>query len=442
MFSFVVSGLLLILSSLQAKQMRESPLTHTQSTLGIYTLIRKEKILDVSAALDRLAPEFKRNFSLVHNSDSLQKSTFQNPRALLSSDDGTVFVSFNGDQKKDGYYDLEFLEYIRGKVHMRSLHFDPEQKADPIMYVSRDLHGGRKLKGVDCSGCHGNQDNLIPSWRPAVGSISNLPEYEDTYRGVYADAIVNSEHRNNKLAEQAAVAEDKLQSFFDSAENHDRYNQLTDLRKSYTPRNASQKVSPALHNMALSYRLQRLNADRLARVVFQRQDFDRIKYFLLQASLNCKRGANFEDFMKLPQIIDFYAESSDPGGGTDETRNAIRQNPFAAHFFNSEIFAAFLIYYDDELRKNFSIRWLNPKDQPAVFLKRAGLDENVEQTALDSFPAIPAVLGATANAILFNDSRKGISFLTTFNTIRNEDYKKGEDLCAKVSELIRDKKFF
>lgn len=73
-------------------------------------------------------PEDLRNHTFVHHSQSLQQSSFENPRAIVFGQTGHFIFTFNGDPKHSGYNSIEAVSYnpAKGEYDFREIAFKKE----------------------------------------------------------------------------------------------------------------------------------------------------------------------------------------------------------------------------------------------------------------------------------------------------------------------------
>lgn len=78
---------------------------------GIAHLVQTQKITTIDDLLPKLPEQFRRGYTLVYNSRSLQDASPLNPRALVYGTTGKTIVAFNGDPSEKGHNSLEVMEY-------------------------------------------------------------------------------------------------------------------------------------------------------------------------------------------------------------------------------------------------------------------------------------------------------------------------------------------
>jgi hypothetical protein len=107
----------------------------------------------IEAALDLLPPAMRSNFTLMHDSRSLQGSSMLDPRAILFSEDGSFFVTFNGNPSQSGYAELEMMQFREStkKFEFRVISFSPG--SSPVVSEANPAR---------CLTCHGSDP--IPIW--------------------------------------------------------------------------------------------------------------------------------------------------------------------------------------------------------------------------------------------------------------------------------------
>lgn len=120
------------------------------STFGFKNLVEtidREKITTIEALLPKLPGRLRSNFTLVHESESSQGASPENPRVLLFGDDARLLVAFNGASDHGGFQALEVIEATDlGPLEFREITFDGK-KSPKVSPANPER----------CTGCHGVQ---------------------------------------------------------------------------------------------------------------------------------------------------------------------------------------------------------------------------------------------------------------------------------------------
>jgi hypothetical protein len=279
----------------------------TEMTIqDLYELSLQKKT--IPATLDSLPDIFKNNFTLIYNSPSMQGSTFQHPRALLSNEDASLVITFNGDPEQRGYNHLEAVQFVKeeGRWEFYDLNFegDTPQLSSPNPGV--------------CMSCHQYPGRTTadprPNWEPynlwpnSYGSLGGeldpaRPENADAYYS--KPRLLNAESLLPGFLERQNQESDQLICFIrrqvmgqkdecapDSHDSYDRYRNLN-LNMS----NRKVRINAGLHE--LSGHLAKNNFVRVLRLMKEQPYYDSVKYvlgaYLLAYSYN-RVGKELIDF--------------------------------------------------------------------------------------------------------------------------------------------------
>ena len=165
----------------------------------IQAWLNSENPHSIEEFLSKLPDDELRNFTLMHDSKSLQQASAQSPRAILYGDDGQWVIAFNGDSSQGGGDTVEMM--IRDEsTHSYGFH----------ELSFRDGHPVLKLNSRRCELCHGIPTRPIwdhyQEWTGAYG------EHDDQFSQTELDAMAK---------------------FIAAAPVHPRYRYLKDLEKGY-----------------------------------------------------------------------------------------------------------------------------------------------------------------------------------------------------------------
>jgi hypothetical protein len=138
----------------------------------------------VEEVLPLLPESFRSNYTLMHSSQSLQGSSYENPRAIMFGENAKLICSFNGDPSHRGYDSLECIQFRdkERKFDFRQIQFPTsENKLTKVAFSE----SGRTTDGaISCSMCH-TQDPR-PNWEE-YNVWPNAYGQNDDYLGVDRD---------------------------------------------------------------------------------------------------------------------------------------------------------------------------------------------------------------------------------------------------------------
>lgn len=166
------------------------------------TLIQAEKPDSVAKVIALLPREYKESYTLGYDSQSLQGSSYDNPRAILFGDTAQFIVTFNGDPAQAYYNAIEAMQYR-------------EDSESFEMYSIEVSAEGARVSSPDppiCASCHGSPPH--PIWSSYEYGDSETRHWPGFYGSAH-DAPVR-------------VPEEKraFERFRDRAATHPRYSQL------------------------------------------------------------------------------------------------------------------------------------------------------------------------------------------------------------------------
>ncbi|MCB9091633.1 MAG: ankyrin repeat domain-containing protein [Halobacteriovoraceae bacterium] len=156
--------------------------------------IKKCRISSVEEVIKILPRELKSTYALNYFSRGLMKGNLLNPRVLSFTNDGSFYLTFNGDPELPGYQNIEILEYNKRKQTF-SLHALDFSKSGDEIFSQKNPQ--------KCLSCHGK--NPKPLW-------DNWTLWPGYYFG---DVAVNFK-----------PLEVKYHEFLEHQKTHPRYSQL------------------------------------------------------------------------------------------------------------------------------------------------------------------------------------------------------------------------
>jgi len=229
--------------------------------------IRETGAASPEAALALLPEEMRINYTLVHQSRSIQQGSLQNPRVLLFGTDAKLIVAFNGSPDETGYANLEIL------------HFKEESETFELRSIEfgKTVHFS-EANPVTCTACHKHSPQ--PIWKD-YGSANDESEHGQ-WPGTYGPShdMVSTELKPALLA------------FWEAAPRHPRYRLLLrDPESDLFPYQPTEEKFRWQHrfrpNNRLSRLLARLDARRVARAMEESELFQGRKNLLLAWLLEC-----------------------------------------------------------------------------------------------------------------------------------------------------------
>jgi len=148
----------------------------------LVAMIRDRQVTSIEGLLPLLPEDLRKDYVLMHTSESLQSATFESPRAILFGRDARLTCAFNGGgdtlecfqfRRAERRFDFHQIVFPTPSNHRREVAFSPTNR-------SAD---GR----VSCTSCHGADPrpnwNDYPDWPGAYGEDDNAPpERYEAYR--------------------------------------------------------------------------------------------------------------------------------------------------------------------------------------------------------------------------------------------------------------------
>lgn len=233
--------------------------------------------------LKKVEPHFFDHYVLMYKSRSLQTSSFMYPRVLLSSENSTTVISYNGNPEDHGYDKLEVMS------------FDP-QSAKFIFNEIGFSNGYLKLSQNNpkkCMSCHQNSSRTTNDPRPNWEPYSIWP-------GAYSSLAVGGHDLFNPkspkhdpiLTRDAKSENEQYQIFLDEiVPSHPRYNLLKPMepndRGVYFPAIGTPKEAPNKFTTIFTDQLLHLNILRVARLIKDSEiinDYKKVVYGVARCS--------------------------------------------------------------------------------------------------------------------------------------------------------------
>ena len=163
-------SLLILLSS---SAWAQSPFTYE----NLVEIIRSKHLKSVEETLPYFPPEMRSNFTLVYDSFSLQKSSFQYPRSIMFGTDAKFTCTFGGHKTLEGFESLECYQFRDNSktFDFREIAFPTEENL--LKEAAFSLPNQRALSNTSCTMCHSKDPHPIwenyPEWPGVYGSIDD-----------------------------------------------------------------------------------------------------------------------------------------------------------------------------------------------------------------------------------------------------------------------------
>ncbi len=165
-------------------------------------LIREKNLATVAAVIEHLPREYRENYTLAHDSQSLQGSSYENPRAILFGRTASLVLTFNGDPSQQHYHAIEAMQFREG----------PET----FELYSIELDGGvarfSEPNPAVCASCHGSPPH--PVWSSYEYENRETRHWPGLYGSTHDAPMLEAE-------EKAA-----FERFRERAASHPRYRHL------------------------------------------------------------------------------------------------------------------------------------------------------------------------------------------------------------------------
>lgn len=149
-------------------------------------LVRERDLATVAEVVEHLPREYRESYTLAYDSQSLQGSSYQNPRAILFGRTARFVMSFNGHPSQQHYNAIEAMQYREDaeSFELYSIQF----KEDGVEF-------SRPNPEV-CASCHGTPPHPIWSsyeygeqetshWPGLYGSTHDAPALDDKEKAAF-----------------------------------------------------------------------------------------------------------------------------------------------------------------------------------------------------------------------------------------------------------------
>jgi hypothetical protein len=240
----------------------------------IVSIVQTQKIKSVEELLPLLPKSLRTSFTLAYDSQSLQGSSYLDPRVVMFSDDAKLACTFNGESSQRGYDDFECYQYSSStrSFEFREIEFPSSRNSLTEAEISK---ANMNAKGtVSCTTCHANDPR--PNWE----EYRNWPGFY----GSVDDLVARSEGRFTATKPEI----ENFPKFLERAKNHDRYKSLifNSKRNGYPYRKslATQSMD-SRPNLRFNLNIMNLLAQRNARLM---EGLPRAtQYLFLMAAAQC-----------------------------------------------------------------------------------------------------------------------------------------------------------
>jgi len=168
----------------------------------LQALIRDEQLDTVAGVVERLPAEYRENYALAYESQSLQGASYRNPRAILFGETASLVLTFNGHPEQRDYESIEAMQFREGR--------------ETFELYSLDFSAARpELSGPNpqvCASCHGSPPH--PIW--------SSYEYGDRETSHWPGMYGSSHDAPLRVEKEAAA----FRRFVEHAQSHPRYRHL------------------------------------------------------------------------------------------------------------------------------------------------------------------------------------------------------------------------
>ena len=232
----------ILFSLLAAAAISPAAQAKTFGYVELKTMIAEKDPRTVEDAVAFLPAELRANFTLMHESRSLQEGEPGAPRAIVFNDDGSLVMSFTGSDR------------IRGGNRFEIMTFDEKAARFDVKTIefSRVAKATFNEAPQNCFGCHGRIENdLHPVWDPGLVWRGAYGSRDDSFELAQSDSEIRQEA-------------DNYVSFMKNAGTNARYRPLDLEQKIGEGDRTKIEAHP---NLRLGLILMRQQAKRVARLI-------------------------------------------------------------------------------------------------------------------------------------------------------------------------------
>lgn len=375
---------------------------------SLVQLIREKGISSVEKLLAQLPTSMRMHYALVFESLSLQQADYLNPRVLLTNEDASFVMTFNGLPEQYGYETIETLQFRapQAKFELEEFVFSKDKEAR-VRYLKRqnkpeevlaiETREGRQ--GVNpplCLACH--RSDPRPNWEQYPLWVGMYGQFNDEF-----GSRKSAGRFDNRLAIQP------LEEFARKASRHPRYKHLLELRArlnlddNFRIKSGKNPVAPLTR---LTQNLNRHNFQRIVRIFRENKNYLKLRYVLLGLLADCQDRV---DHKKNPN---FYT------GKIVRTQ----ERPFSFTALNLSTFINLFASYDIPAADLF----MNFRPGPHNMMRTPGIaDEELTFALVQSDPELKSL------GFLFRELEAGIPPHSTYRALLAKPLNP-QTLCAKV----------
>jgi hypothetical protein len=281
----------------------------------LVSLIKSKNLSSVESVLPYFPENMRKNFLLIRDSLSLQKSDDLHPRAILFGQDATLTCSFGGHESLDGFNSIECFQFRESTAKFEFHEIVFPTRENGLNDAAFSLPNRQAIGAISCAGCH-TQDPR-PNWEPYSRWKGAYGSFDDSFNlGIEDDRSRRLNPAAKDINLQNAISKEKkaFKGFKATYKNSQRYSQLIFPEGGFSPFSAEHKSSnyefrPNLRfTEAISNLMVKRNLRKLAELPFN------IQIDFVKATLKCKT-------VKLTAFDDLYPSL--------ETADILRQSPFS-----------------------------------------------------------------------------------------------------------------
>ncbi|MBC7386086.1 MAG: hypothetical protein H7301_08005 [Cryobacterium sp.] len=223
------------------------------SLTDLVRLLKTSSVETLDDFLLLLPETFRRNPVLIYSSRSTQSASRESPRVILSNNDASFLLSFTGSTHLGSDQNFEMIQFDRktARFEFAELKFARGEKPELVRHSN------------SCAGCHGRPKDPRPNFE-------SFPLWPGLY-GSNGEKLGREERKS-------------LTAFVDAAKSLPRYSALIDLEETHLEKNADGTLAGHA-NALLNLKLNRLNAQRVARMARKNKEYPQKKGAYLDALL-------------------------------------------------------------------------------------------------------------------------------------------------------------
>lgn len=289
----------------KASSLKTSPFNYED----LISLIKSKKLVSVESVLPYFPENMRKNFLLIRDSLSLQKSDDLHPRAILFGQDATLTCSFGGHESLDGFNTIECFQFREKTAKFEFHEIVFPTKKNGLNETAISLPNRQAIGAISCTACH-TQDPR-PNWEPYSRWKGAYGSSDDSFNL----GIVDERSKSDPELQAAIINErEAFKRFKATYKSSSRYSQLIFPEGELSPFSDEHKslnydLRPNVKfTHAISELMVKRNLRKMTELPFNQQiDF-------VKATLKCNT-------LKLTAFDDLYPSL--------ETADVLRQSPFS-----------------------------------------------------------------------------------------------------------------